>query len=142
MGLRRSALARVGGFDERLGPGAAGVSDDSEIWYRILASGGRCVYEPSAVVWHRHRREMAELQSQLYAYMRGHVTGLLVQHEVTGDKGNLWRLVVDLPKHYLLQSFLAAGHPRDPRSRCLPAEITGCIAGVPYYFRTRRRPTR
>jgi GT2 family glycosyltransferase len=142
MGLRRSALDRVGGFDERLGPGAAGVSDDSEMWYRILASGGRCVYEPSAVVWHRHRREMAELQSQLYAYMRGHVTGLLVQHEVTGDKGNLWRLVVDLPKHYLLQSFLAAGHPRDPRARCLPAEITGCIAGVLYYFRTPRSPAR
>jgi GT2 family glycosyltransferase len=140
MALRRSALDRVGGFDERLGPGAAGVSDDSEMWYRILASGGRCVYEPSAVVWHRHRRELAELQSQLYAYMRGHVTGLLVQHEVTGDKGNLWRLMVDLPKHYLLQSFLAAGHPRDPRARCLPAEITGCIAGVLYYFRGRRWP--
>lgn len=140
MGLRRSALARLGGFDERLGPGAAGVSDDSEMWYRILASGRRCVYEPSAVVWHRHRREMAELRSQLYAYMRGHVAGLLVQHEETGDKGNLWRLVVDLPKHYLLQCLLAASHPFDPRGRCLPAEITGCIAGVLYYFRTRRLP--
>jgi GT2 family glycosyltransferase len=140
MGLRRSALARLGGFDERLGPGAAGCNDDSEMWYRILASGGRCVYEPSAVVWHRHRREMADLQAQLYAYMRGHVTALLVQHEETGDKGNLWRLVVDLPKHYVLQCFLAASHPFDPRVRCLPAEINGCIAGVLYYFRTRRLP--
>jgi GT2 family glycosyltransferase len=140
MGLRRSALARLGGFDERLGAGAAGCSEDSEMWYRILASGRRCVYEPSAVVRHHHRREMAELQAQLYAYMRGHVTGLLVQHEETGDKGNLWRLAVDLPKHYLVQCFLAASHPFDPRGRCLPAEITGCIAGILYYFRTGRLP--
>jgi GT2 family glycosyltransferase len=138
MGLRRRVLARLGGFDERLGAGAAGCSEDSEMWYRILASGGRCFYEPSAVVWHRHRREMAELQSQLYAYMRGHVTGLLVQYETTQDKGNLWRLVIELPRHYLAQSILAISHPSDPRGRLLPAEITGCAAGIFYYLRTRR----
>jgi len=142
MGLRRSAIARLGGFDERLGAGAAGCSEDSEMWYRILASGGGCVYEPSAVVWHRHRRNMAELQSQLHQYMRGHVTSLLVQHAATGDKGNLWRLMIDLPKHYLVQGMLAATHPSDPRGRCLPAEITGCVAGVLYYLRTRRSPAR
>ncbi|HEY5986206.1 MAG TPA: glycosyltransferase family 2 protein, partial [Streptosporangiaceae bacterium] len=50
MALRRSALARLGCFDKRLGAGAAGCSEDSEMWYRILAAGGRCVYEPAAVV--------------------------------------------------------------------------------------------
>ncbi|HZU59672.1 MAG TPA: glycosyltransferase family 2 protein, partial [Solirubrobacteraceae bacterium] len=34
MAFRREALDRVGLFDERLGAGAAGCSEDSELWYR------------------------------------------------------------------------------------------------------------
>ena len=37
MAFRRSVFDRVGLFDSRLGAGASGCSEDSEIWYRILA---------------------------------------------------------------------------------------------------------
>ncbi|UHD17141.1 glycosyltransferase family 2 protein [Thiocapsa bogorovii] len=52
MAFRRALFERIGGFDERLGAGAAGCSEDSEIWYRILATGGECFYEPRALVFH------------------------------------------------------------------------------------------
>ena len=57
MAFRREVFARVGLFDERLDAGAAGCSGDSEMWYRILATGGVCRYEPRIVSFHRHRRD-------------------------------------------------------------------------------------
>src|SRR4029453_17415253 len=44
MAFRREAFDRVGLFDERLGAGASGCSEDSEVWYRLLAEGHRCRY--------------------------------------------------------------------------------------------------
>ena len=46
-------LRRVGGFDERLGPGsAAGLGDESDIQRRLVASGLRAKYVPEALVHH------------------------------------------------------------------------------------------
>jgi glycosyl transferase family 2 len=42
MTIRRSAFDLVGEFDERLGAGAAGCSEDSEFWYRLIAEGWAC----------------------------------------------------------------------------------------------------
>jgi len=48
----RATFARVGLFDERLGPGAAGACEDTELARRIRASGGRIGYIPDAIVYH------------------------------------------------------------------------------------------
>ncbi len=66
-------------------------------WYRILAEGWECQYEPMAVVYHYHRRGIEELRKQMYAYMRGHVVALLVQFEKYRHWGNLVRLLIVLP---------------------------------------------
>ena len=50
--LWRSTFRRVGLFDERLGPGAAGFGDDCELANRIRRAGGRIGYIPDAVVYH------------------------------------------------------------------------------------------
>lgn len=50
--VTRRAFARVGLFDERLGPGAAGASEDTELAARIRATGDRIGYIPDAVVYH------------------------------------------------------------------------------------------
>jgi len=97
MAFRRSAFEALGGFDERLGAGAAGCSEDSEFWYRILAAGWNCVYEPRAVVFHRHREDFGELKSQARSYMRGHVAALFVQFARQGDAGNLYRALLVIP---------------------------------------------
>lgn len=48
----RATFARVGLFDERLGPGAAGASEDTELARRIRAAGGRIGFVPDAIVYH------------------------------------------------------------------------------------------
>jgi GT2 family glycosyltransferase len=46
------ALRRVGFFDERLGPGAAGHEEETEISQRLRHAGFRIGYAPSALVYH------------------------------------------------------------------------------------------
>jgi GT2 family glycosyltransferase len=52
MAVRRELLAKVGGFNEELGPGRSGISEDVEFAQRVLRSGGRIGYEHRAAVYH------------------------------------------------------------------------------------------
>ncbi|MEO8605422.1 MAG: glycosyltransferase [bacterium] len=52
MAIRRHVFERVGGFDERLGPGTGLANDDTELGVRIRAAGMRIAYVPAAVVYH------------------------------------------------------------------------------------------
>ncbi len=52
MAFRASALARVGLFDERLGPGAAGHEEETEMSLRLRRAGFRIGYAPRALVYH------------------------------------------------------------------------------------------
>jgi GT2 family glycosyltransferase/SAM-dependent methyltransferase len=126
--FRRGAFDRVGGFDERLGAGAAGCSEDSEMWYRLLAGGWRCRYEPWAVVHHRHRESMAELEAQSRAYLRGHVAALAVQWSRTRQLGEPRRALVSLPRYFARRALARAVWGE--RSPTLRAQMTGCLAGL------------
>jgi glycosyltransferase involved in cell wall biosynthesis len=56
MTFRREVFAQIGPFDERFGSGAKlGGCDDIEMLYRVLKAGHSIVYEPAAVVRHKHR---------------------------------------------------------------------------------------
>ena len=51
--LRREWFDRVGGCDERLGPGTPGQGAlDIDLFYRVLRAGGGALYDPGAVVHH------------------------------------------------------------------------------------------
>jgi len=52
MAFRASALASVGLFDERLGPGAAGHEEETEISSRLRRAGFKIGYAPDALVYH------------------------------------------------------------------------------------------
>ena len=138
MAFRREAFAQVGYFDERLDAGAAGCSGDSEFWYRLLAAGWRCRYEPGSVAFHYHRRSTDALARQVRAYMRGHAAALLVQHERTRERGNLRRLCLGLPRHYAQQLRKRVLHGRTADTYFLGEEIRGTLGGVLYYLRTPR----
>ena len=63
MAVRKSCLDEIGLFDEALGCGTpARCGTDHEFLYRALVRGFRIVYEPSALVWHRHRRDWPALR--------------------------------------------------------------------------------
>jgi GT2 family glycosyltransferase len=140
MAFRRSIFDRIGLFDERLGAGASGCSEDSELWYRLLAGGGACLFEPRAVAIHHHREQWSELRRQVRAYMRGHVSALLVQAARFRHYGNLRRIFLQLPAYFLRAAFWAA---RDgggvPRLQILLDEIGGWLFGLHYAFRPRWR---
>jgi hypothetical protein len=70
--VHRDAALEIGGFDEGLGIGSpTGGGEDIDMFVRILLSGHMLVREPSAVVWHRHRRTAPELEVQIQNYGLG-----------------------------------------------------------------------
>jgi GT2 family glycosyltransferase len=70
--VRRSAMFELGGFDEALGAGAPTCGgEDLDMFFRVLRAGWQLVYEPSAVVWHRHRADSAALAVQARGYGLG-----------------------------------------------------------------------
>lgn len=55
--IRRSALERIGGFDEQMGPGAKFLAaEDVDLWDRLLCSGIQGRYEPRVRSWHEQWR--------------------------------------------------------------------------------------
>jgi GT2 family glycosyltransferase len=52
MAFRADALRQVGPFDERLGPGAAGHEEETEMSQRLRRAGFRIGYAPKALVYH------------------------------------------------------------------------------------------
>ena len=71
LSVSRETALRLGGFDEALdtGPPLAG-GGDIDLMHRVLRAGGALVYEPRAVVFHRHRRDAAGLRRQYDSWGR------------------------------------------------------------------------
>lgn len=138
MAFRREVWGRFGYFDERLGAGQAGCSDDSEYWYRLLAHGLTCRYEPRSVAFHFHRRTIDALAQQIHLYMRGHAAALLVQHERTGISANRRRALVRMPRWYAGRLLRRLRGARLPQDRFLRQEVLGYLSGLWFYLRHRR----
>jgi GT2 family glycosyltransferase len=60
MAFRATALRRVGPFDERLGPGAGGHEEETEMSARLRSAGFRIGYAPEALVYHEVDRSRAD----------------------------------------------------------------------------------
>ncbi|MGZ8442332.1 MAG: glycosyltransferase family 2 protein [Candidatus Binatia bacterium] len=52
MAVRREMFSKIGAFNEELGPGRSGISEDVEFAKRVLKAGGRIGYEHRAAVYH------------------------------------------------------------------------------------------
>jgi GT2 family glycosyltransferase len=147
--LRTAVLKDTGPFDERLGAGAAGCSEDSEFLYRVLGAGWTCLYRPEVVVRHHHRADEAALRRQQRAYARGHVAALLVQYGESRHFGNLKRALFDLPRYYVYWFCIRLAHLAGfrwldtwgPVSRATRVpQVLGWVAGLSYLLRHARAP--
>ena len=71
--VRRSWFERVGGGDERLGPGAPGKGGlDMDLFRRLLRAGAPGLYEPEALVFHERTTTAGRLARRLpYGYGMG-----------------------------------------------------------------------
>jgi GT2 family glycosyltransferase len=142
MAFRREVFDICGDFDLRLGAGASGCSDDSEMWYRVLHHSGTCRYEPSIIAWHYHRKTVGELQGQVRAYMAGNVTSAFIQYERTGRRENLRYLFWTVPTRALMLLARAVVHPRRTTFATLLPHLRGVVAGYLYYARHAERRER
>jgi glycosyltransferase involved in cell wall biosynthesis len=136
--FRKEVFQEVGLFDERLGAGASGCSEDSEMWFRILTRGHTIHYNPRAVVYHAHRQHLHELRKQIFAYMRGHAAAALIQQEQCPQAGYSRYLYWHMPKYYAL--LVRIGFPFFRfRSQTLWTEVKGLASGVLFYYQNRKR---
>jgi hypothetical protein len=133
----------IGLMDEALGPGMpTGVGEDSYLLYRVLKAGHTVVYEPSAVVWHRHRRDDASLHRQLYGYYKGAVAQQLATLQRDGDLRAVRHLVMSLPAWYGRGlNAIRRGESTKPLAIWL-TEAKGFVVGPDAYARSRLRVRR
>lgn len=72
MAFDRDRLLRAGGFDVALGAGTpARAGEDTAAISDLMMSGATFVYWPGAIMWHEHRREIPEMERQLFGYGSG-----------------------------------------------------------------------
>jgi GT2 family glycosyltransferase len=134
--VRREAFDDLGGFDEALGAGALTRGGEDLDWFaRTLLQGWTLAYEPSAIVWHRHRRDLDALTDQLYGYGTG-LTAYLTKHALT------WR-----GSRALARGLLRGGGKAPPAVAVDPGidrallrrERVGLLHGPLLYLRARLR---
>ena len=130
-------------LDEALGAGTpTGCSEDTYLFYKILKAGYTLVYEPSAFVFHKHRRDLTALRRQIYNYSKGHVAYQLTTLMRDRDSRALVRLGIRLPQTYLRRvKERLLGRSAYPVSLII-FEVAGNLAGPWSLWRSRRRVSR
>jgi hypothetical protein len=133
----------IGLIDEALGAGTpTGCSEDTYVFYRVLKAGYTLVYEPDALVWHRHRNTMRALRHQIYSYSKGHVAYQLTTWLNDGDQRALVRLLYELPRIYARRGWDRIRGRADYPLRFVALEVLGNLAGPWALWRSRRRVRR
>jgi GT2 family glycosyltransferase len=137
--MSRTALKELGRFDEALGAGTiSGGGEDLDMFMRVILAGHRLAYEPSAIVWHFHRTDLAELTRQMRAYGTG-CTAALTAIVMKNPRSRL-----ELPPRIgrgVLRVFTLSERVRDNPtlpSGLMRREIRGLLAGPWLYLKARR----
>jgi len=141
MAFRRDLLVRLGGFDPRLDAGTATRSGgDTDMFARILESGGRIVYAPDAVVMHDHRRDRRSLRACVFGYGVG-LYSVLTKRLVEARDG--YALVV--AARWFVGPFLRGarlrlrGRPAAPWWLLIVEACGACTGPIGYWREARRR---
>jgi GT2 family glycosyltransferase len=141
MAFRSTTLRAIDGFDAALGAGTpAAGGDDLAAFYDVVARGGALVYEPSAIVWHTHRRDYGALRTQAFRYGVG--LGAYLAHVVFTDPRALVRVAPRLRdgvRHLVHED--STKNSRRPAT--FPRELVwreraGVLRGPLAYLRSRR----
>lgn len=78
MAFRRQLLIDLGGFDDALDTGAPlPGGGDLDMFYRVLRSGHRIVYDAGYAVFHEHRETMSQLRHQYWTWGLGFMSFLV-----------------------------------------------------------------
>jgi GT2 family glycosyltransferase len=142
MAFRRSVFDRIGLFDPALDVGTVtSGGGDLEMFFRVLKAGHMLVYEPAAIVRHRHRRDYEGLRTQLsnngigfYSYLVRSATAHPNERGAFVRLGAWWLWYWNVRR--LIRSFVQPGSfPRD----LVLAELRGSLTGLRRYRSASRR---
>lgn len=145
MAFRTDVLRAMGGFAVDLGAGTpAHGGEDIDVLRRVVTAGHAIVYEPAALMWHRHRRSMAALRRQMFRYGVG--LSATVAKWLSEDRAVAADVVRRLPagaRHVLSP----ASRKNQNKSATFPPVLTrlerlGLLCGPVAYGRSRRRARR
>jgi hypothetical protein len=142
MAFRREFFDLHGEFDPALDVGTVtNGGGDLEMFFRVLKEGHALVYEPRAIVRHRHRREYDQLRTQIenngigfYSYLTRSARAYPDERSDFARFGAWWGW------HWNVRRFLRslAGLERVPRDLVV-AEIGGSLKGLRRYSASVRR---
>jgi GT2 family glycosyltransferase len=132
--VRRATAERLGGWDERLGPGVADLpaADDMDFNHRLLRSGGVAVLSPAVRAVHDQWRSAAEVVELQRGYSRAWA-GFACKHLRDGGV-RLWAWgLVDV----LDMAAGAARRRSGLRARIAGAKLRGLVEGTAIGLRRR-----
>ncbi|OCQ93358.1 glycosyl transferase family 2 [Oscillatoriales cyanobacterium USR001] len=140
MAFRRSLFAQIGYFDPALDVGTVtNGGGDLEIFFRTLKEGHLLVYEPSALVRHRHRREYEKLKAQVEN--NGALFACFIREAIAypNERLSLLRVALWLVRWWHLRNLFlslmnASKLPRD----LVLAEIRGSAIALTTYQKARQ----
>jgi cellulose synthase/poly-beta-1,6-N-acetylglucosamine synthase-like glycosyltransferase len=135
LAVRRNALLRWRGFDERLGAGTTiGSMEEHHAFFSLIDRGFRVVYTPAAAVWHPYPESERELRTR---HLR----------QIAGTTSHLALLLAEEPRYrrrattYALQALARRSRPwrsAPPAPPVTPWEVARAqLSGVGLYVRTR-----
>jgi cellulose synthase/poly-beta-1,6-N-acetylglucosamine synthase-like glycosyltransferase len=142
MAFRRSIFNTIGMFDEN-----PRVAEDLEIFFRVLRGGFELVYEPVAVVRHRHVTDYRSLRRKLYRWGLGYISYLIkVIHTDPAYRKKARSEIIAWFYPYQLrdrlwQKLRNRGDINLPLG-LIVAEITGGLTALTDYFLARRSARR
>ena len=142
MAFTMSALRDIGGFDPALGVGTPAMGgEDLAAFFQIIQMGYAIVYEPTALLYHRHRREYEAYRRQVYSYgvgLTAYLTKCIFDHP---------RLLLDIGMKipYGVAYILNPRSPKNAKKQLnYPRELNflewrGMLYGPLAYYKSRYR---
>ena len=129
--VRRPVAERLGGWDERLGPGVPEfpAADDMDFNYRVLRAGGAALRTPEVRALHDQWRAPTDLPALFRGYLRAW-SGFAMKQVRTGDpRGGLWLWTIGVVD-FLDMAASAASHRSRLRARIAAAKLRGLLEGT------------
>jgi GT2 family glycosyltransferase len=144
MAFRRDVLRRLGGFDEALDTGRPlPGGGDLDAFYRVVRAGLPLVYEPGYLVFHEHRRELAQLRRQYWSWGLGLMAFITKTWRADpAMRRRLSRLVQWWTRYQLREGARALLRRRFPVSMVVAELVGGARGLLGEYGRSQRRVER
>lgn len=129
----------IGMMNEELSTGGpAGLGEDIYLFYRVLKAGGTIQYEPSAYLWHKHRRSIDALKRQIYNYSKSQLAYHLITVKQDRDLRGLVNAFYAYPKWLLERMLLKMTGRGDWPAWFIWAQIRGYLASPIGFVRALR----